>query len=83
MKFPHSHRIILIIVSAIYAVNNFCWTVLNGTPPYGIIDWKSTTSYVLSVVAFALALIGYEVGRCQYKRKQKLIEKTALLKIDV
>jgi len=71
MKFPHSHRIILIIIAVVYVINNYIWSMwILDAPVYPPIDWVSAKSYGFLTLAFVIAFAGFEVGRYQAKNKQ-------------
>ena len=73
VKFPGSHRIVLIFVLLAYLANNIFWT-LTTKPIYPPITYKDAKTFVLIGVALALSLAGFELGRYLYRRKAALIE---------
>jgi len=71
MSFPKGHRIILHLVTVAYLVNNVLWTVYNNKPVYGPVDWISTKSYILTILATSTVIGGFSLGSLIYQWKKR------------
>jgi hypothetical protein len=67
--FPKGHKVIIIGVILAYMTNNLLWTVLRNKPVYPPIDWISTRSYILKIVATAVIIGAFSLGSSIYKWK--------------
>lgn len=70
ISFPSSHRYIVIAAGLLYMVDNLLWSVYNA-PVYDVITWDNGSSYVYLGIAAVLMILGFEVGRLQYRKKSK------------
>jgi len=52
-----SHIFMPVIYSAIYFAWNVCWSLANGEPVYGILDWENNTPRALTMAASVLFVV--------------------------
>lgn len=52
-----SHIFMPVIYSAIYMAWNVCWSLANGEPVYGILDWENNTPRALTIAACVLFVV--------------------------